>query len=187
MIVNEIWENIYLKDYQYQISNLGRVKSLPRYVSNHTGKLLVKEKILKLGTNHKGYKVAYISHNGIQKTIPVHRLVALAFIPNNENLPQINHKDGNKENNHVNNLEWCDNSYNQLHAYKNGLNHHSEKSGREKKAVNKIDIKTKEILEKYPSIADAARKNKLNAGNIRQVIIGNRHKCGGYYWKECDK
>ena len=106
--MKEVWKDIYE---EYQISNLGRIKSLK----------WGKERILTPRKNFKGYMQIHIRVNGKDKVIKVHRLVAEAFIPNPDNKPQVNHIDGNKENNTSLNLEWCTNSENQLHAYKNGL------------------------------------------------------------------
>lgn len=112
--MKRIWRNY---DERYQVSNFGEVKSVERYVKTGTSPKgrLVKERILKpqiLGSS--GYKAVYIfdPELGKQKWHYVHRLVAECFIPNPENLPQINHKDEDKLNNRVDNLEWCDKAYN---------------------------------------------------------------------------
>ena len=120
-MANEEWRTI--KGFEkYEVSNYGRVRSKDRVVIRNDGhKLTLKGKLLKPITDHKGYvKVSIYNSNGIK--IPhVHRLVAIAFIENPNMLPQVNHKDGNKKNNNVNNLEWCDNKYNQIHALTHGL------------------------------------------------------------------
>ena len=110
----EEWKPI--KDYEglYEVSNLGRVKSL-NY--KRTGK----EKILKNIECRNGYLAVSLTKLGKQKVFYIHKLVAEAFIPNPDNLPQVNHIDGNKKNNKVSNLEWCDNAYNQKHAWDNNL------------------------------------------------------------------
>lgn len=97
----EIWKDI--KDYEglYQVSNLGRVRNI-----RHN-----KNKILK-PIYHKKYYQITLSKNNIRVQYRIHRLVATAFIPNPENLPEVNHKDENKVNNCVSNLEWCDSKYN---------------------------------------------------------------------------
>ena len=97
--MEEIWKEI---DDRYSVSNLGRVKS------NYANK----ERILKPFYNHYGYLMVDIRHPGYRKSIAVHRLVAIAFIPNPDNLLEVNHKDENKTNNCVDNLEWCDTLYN---------------------------------------------------------------------------
>ena len=115
--MQEIWKDI--EDYEglYQVSNLGKVKSLPKLVNRkNNSKYLTNEKILK--PLSFGYARVILSN----KSYSVHRLVAEAFIPNPNNLPIINHKDGNKQNNCIDNLEWCDYSYNNKEAYRIGLN-----------------------------------------------------------------
>jgi hypothetical protein len=115
----EIWKDILGEEGRYQVSNFGRVRSLDRKTKHKDGKVTShKGKILKLGSNPKGYVIAYLSY----KVKTVHRLVMLAFnrIENAHQL-QINHKDGDKTNNTLNNLEWVTNLENQRHAWKNGL------------------------------------------------------------------
>lgn len=114
----EIWKDITGYEGKYQVSSFGRVKSL----EYHNAKGIKRCGILQPATDNSGYHRCALSKNNILKTYKVHRLVAIAFIPNPDNLPQINHKDGNKKNNNVENLEWCDNSHNQKHAYRLGLN-----------------------------------------------------------------
>ena len=108
---NETWKDI--EDYEgmYQVSNLGRVKSLPR----QTKLSFRKGKILKLSSDKNGYELINLSTNGFQKTYKVHRLVANAFIPNPKNNPQVNHKDFNKKNNDISNLEWLNSRDNTVH------------------------------------------------------------------------
>lgn len=117
--MKEIWKNI--KDYpNYQISNLGRVKAL-KFYSNIHKKYYDRELILKEKINRFGYKFVGLSNKSGRKNKAVHRLVAEAFIPNQNDMPEVNHIDGNKQNNCVNNLEWCSRRENVLHSYKLGL------------------------------------------------------------------
>lgn len=122
---NEIWKSIEGYEGLYEVSNFGRIKSLPRYVILGNGKMcerLIDEKILEQKTTTKfGYKKVSLNKNKKQKTFVIHRLVASAFIPNPENKPQVNHKDGVKTNNNLENLEWVTASENQIHALKLGL------------------------------------------------------------------
>ena len=120
--MNEVWKPI--KGYEgiYEISNLGNVKALPRIKVNNRGYQKMKERIAKPSKQNSEYfRVSLTNNNHQRKYYSIHRLVAEAFLPNPNNLPQVNHKDGNKENNNVNNLEWCTRSYNLQHAYDNGL------------------------------------------------------------------
>lgn len=119
----EIWKPVKGFEGLYEVSNTGFVKSLPRVKVNNKGKQITKERILKFNDFNNGYlKVPLTNGNHIKRYYLVHRLVAEAFIDNPNNLPQVNHIDGNKENNHVSNLEWCTREDNIKHAYKMGLN-----------------------------------------------------------------
>lgn len=110
--MEEIWKPI--KDYEgcYEASNLGRIRSLDRWVSNGKGIRLAKGKVLHPTPKHHNYLTVLLSKDGVKKRRHVHRLVAQAFIPNPDDLPQINHKDENPINNCVDNLEWCTAKYN---------------------------------------------------------------------------
>ena len=117
----EIWKDI--KGYEgiYQVSNLGRVKSLARVVVKAYGKEHnLKERIKKSNLNHLGYEILRLHKDAVGKTYAVHRLVAEAFL-NKENGLEVNHIDGVKTNNKVSNLEYCTRSQNVQHAYDNGL------------------------------------------------------------------
>ena len=147
----------------YQVSNLGRVKSL-NY--NHTKK----EKILKPILINYYYSVGLCKYGGIKHT-RIHRLVAQTFIPNPDNLPCVNHKDENKLNNKVENLEWCTIQYN------NNYNNHNVKiNAKKRKSV--ICIETKTV---YKSITEAEKITKIK--HISDVCLGYRQTAGGYHWQ----
>ena len=111
--MKEIWKDIEGYEGLYQVSNLGRVKSFPR-IGTHARKI----KIIKIMEDRIGYKFIHLSKNNKQKRKSIHRLVAETFIPNPNNYPCINHIDECKENNKVNNLEWCTYSYNNNYGTK---------------------------------------------------------------------
>ncbi|QIW89796.1 HNH endonuclease [Bacillus phage Izhevsk] len=115
----EVWIGITGFKSLYEVSNLGRVRSLDRIGSNGR---LYKGQIKKLNDNGKGYFQVNLKVNGKQTNKYVHRLVAEAFIPNTENKPEVNHKDGNKGNNNIDNLEWSTRIENVEHQFSNGLN-----------------------------------------------------------------
>lgn len=185
----EQWKLIEGFSSKFSISNFGRVKSNARIVNNHTGFINKKDMILKQQKNHKGYPVVTLQDGNYKKTVMVHRLVAKAFIENANNKPQVNHIDGNKENNHFSNLEWCTNQENQIHAIKSGLNDHSKyRSGRKNRRVAKIDLKTNEVIEIYESINDAARAvNAKTSTNIGMCCRGLRNKANGYAWSYAEE
>lgn len=119
-MLDEIWHDVIGYEGLYKVSNLGNVKMLQRLLPD---KRILKEKILKQQIQRNGYLLVGLRKEGKQKFILVHRIVASAFIPNIENKKQVNHIDGNKLNNKVNNLEWVTASENIKHAYKTGLKH----------------------------------------------------------------
>lgn len=122
--MKEIWKDIAGYENLYQVSNLGNIKSIGRMNYDINTKKVVflkKEMPLKPFLNHKGYKMVKLQKNKNKKTISIHRLVAQTFIDNPNNLPQVNHINGNKQDNRVENLEWCDNTYNYREAVRLGL------------------------------------------------------------------
>lgn len=111
--VLEIWKPVVGYEGLYEVSNLGRVKSLDRIVKGCYGSIAHKKgKIISSGIGSTGYCIVSLQKDGKGKSFGVHRLVAQAFIPNPDNLPMVNHKDEVKTNNNVENLEWCDCKYN---------------------------------------------------------------------------
>lgn len=155
--MEEIWKDIKGYEGKYQVSSLGRVKSL-----NYRNKGI--EQILKLD-NYLDY--SYIALSG--KTFKVHKLVATHFIPNPDNLRYINHKDENKRNNSVDNLEWCTFNYNMNYGTRN-------KRIAEKKRKQVRCVETGEI---FPS----QQFLKGKGINIQHVLSGKYKTCRGYHWE----
>lgn len=123
---NEIWKPILgikdgLYDGYYEVSNLGRVKMLPRILRHSKGLRVSKEKIV-TGSNSHGYRIVSFKKDGIKTVKAIHILVARAFIrnPNPEKFTMINHLNSNRSDNRVENLEWCDARRNAKHAYEAG-------------------------------------------------------------------
>lgn len=119
----ECWKELQFTGKKYLVSNTGRIKSLDEYVPCKNGAIRLKKgKELKQFTNERGYKCVMVTiEPRVCKIKKVHRMVAMAFLPNENNYPQVNHIDCNKANNNVDNLEWCTNSHNMKEAYRNGL------------------------------------------------------------------
>lgn len=120
--MKEIWKDIKGYEGRYQISNLGRVKSLARERRAKNGSIAWnKEKLLKLQLTHRGYQYVNLTIIKDSKSFPIHRLVAMAFLPNPSNKPEVNHLNGVKTDNQISNLKWTTRQENMDHARKNGL------------------------------------------------------------------
>jgi len=119
---NERWKDVVEYEGFYQVSSLGRVRSVDRKIKhkNNSHFNLYKGKVLRQGYSH-GYMSCVLTKNSKKRTVRVHRLVTIAFIPNLEDKPMVNHINGIKDDNKVSNLEWCTDSENKLHAYSTGL------------------------------------------------------------------
>ena len=170
----EIWKDI--ADYEglYQVSNLGKVKSLNYNKSR-------KEKILKPQSDKKGYLMVKLCKEGKRKTCKVHRLVAKAFVPNPENKPQVNHKDEDKTNNKVENLEWMTARENSNHGTRTERMAKSQTNNKKQsKPIYGINIKTNEKIE-FSSTREAGR-NGFDASAIVKCLKGRRKTHKGYKW-----
>ena len=154
---------------KYAVSDDGHVYSLDY---NHTGK----RKELKGYVDKDGYIIILI-RGAPKEKIRRSRLVAECFIPNPDNLPQVNHKDTNRKNDAAYNLEWCDNTYNQQYASNCGSFNHVKQN------VVQID-KLGSIIAEYDSICEASRKTGVNRVNITNCIGGKQKMAGGYIWKK---
>ena len=170
----EVWKDIEGFEGKYQVSNMGRVKSLTRKVWNYTKP----GRILKPGMKENGYlQVSLRNGDKSEKHAHVHRLVANAFIPNPSNLPEVNHKNLNKKDNRVENLEWCTSRYNKAHF----RNSPYAKSADRKKArtlANKsiqyiLDYKD-EVCNTYKlgySIQDVSNKVGIGRDMVRDILV----------------
>lgn len=164
----EIWKDIENFEGIYQVSNMGRVRSLDRQIHYKDGRIgNFTGIILKQGVCRKGYPIVYLSKGSKKKAIKVHRLVALTFVKKHQKKNQVNHIDGDKSNNIFTNLEWCDNSENQIHAYANGLNSVSrgESNGNNKYSLS-IIIELKKMLK-----IGKTYKEIINKLNVSKSLI----------------
>ena len=175
--MEEIWKDIKGYEGYYQVSNIGRVRSLDRYVAttgNPSGRRLIKGKIkkqtLKTCGRDDGYYYVMLSKNNTDKSYLVHRLVAEAFIPNIDNLPCINHKDEDKTNNNIDNLEWC------TIAYNNSYGTARERGGAKiRKAILKFDLDGN-LLKKYKGLSIASKEENISKGNLENVCVRRNGK-----------
>lgn len=162
--MSEIWKDIISYEGTYQVSNLGNVRSLHW---NHSNKIRLLTPFLNGGYLRVGFRT-----NNVLKNYLIHVLVANAFIPNPENKPQVNHKDGNKLNNSVSNLEWVSASENVIHAKKHNLITKNPCRWEPCK-INQLSLDGK-IIATYPSQREASRQLNLNQARISYAIAGNR-------------
>ena len=156
----------------YQVSTRGSVRSLDKLVKGRNGKKLKKGKVLKAGIGGNEYK--QVSVDGITKSI--HIIVADAFIPNPLNLPQINHKDGDKLNNDLSNLERCTCAFNTKHTIDNNLTNHSSKM----RTIERRDWEG--VIKEYPSMRKAASSVKGCHQAISKCCAGSKPTYKGYTW-----
>ena len=156
----------------------------------HTGR----EKIMKLYKQRKGYMLIYLHKNGYKKGYSVHRLVAEAFIPNPNNLPQVNHKNEIKDDNRLENLEWCDTKYNINYGTRNervaeklkGMKHTEEEKNKiseaNSKPVLKIDPISNEIVAEFPSIIEVERQLGFSHSIISLCCNGKLNTAHSFKW-----
>lgn len=170
-----IWKPVVSFEGLYSISEYGDVKSLDREVLHYKGGVnRIKGKTLKTPLDRYGYKKVVLFNKGKRTYTTVHRQVAIAFIPNPNNLPEVNHKDSNKLNNHKSNLEWCTTEFNSEHAHENnlidynkisGINHYntklSEKDLKEVRRLLKTNMKQIDIARKFSTSKSAISRIKL--------------------------
>lgn len=179
----EVWKDIPGYEGLYQVSNLGRVKSLDRVVQKGETTRRFHGKIIAASNKKNGYLQIKLYKNGVRQFYGVHRLVAECFVLNPDGKPQVNHIDGDKRNNRADNLEWCTASENQLHAVSHGLHGAKlERNNERSIPVYQYD-KDMKLIAEYPSEGEAERQTGVWQGNIAQAA---KHgwKAGGFYWKK---
>jgi hypothetical protein len=177
--ISEIWKDIKGYEGLYQVSNLGRVKSLKRTVNKKNGrKQTIQERFLKPRGNSNGYLRVYLREGGYTgKNFSVHRLVCEAFHENPENKPCVNHIDENKANNTASNLEWCTVKENNNHG-----THNTRSAKARSKPVGQYTRDGK-LIKVWQSTNEVERQLGFNPGNISKAARGKRKTAYGYVWK----
>lgn len=182
--MTEIWKDIHGFEGFYQVSNLGRVRSVDRWVNgNHISCdfQFMKGKLRKLIKNRCGYWTVMLRKNNSHDSFLVHRLVAEAFIPNPDNLPYVNHKDENPANSIADNLEWCTADYNLKYS------NVAERVNKFKiRRVIQFDKNMNEI-KRWDSLKEAAKFINRAQQNISRCCRGRCESCGGYKWRYEDE
>lgn len=204
--MNEEWRDVVGYEGLYQVSNLGNVKSLNYQKRGYAQNLVLKR-------NRNGRLWVELLKNGNRKCLQVHRLVGIAFIPNPKALPQINHKDENPANNNVDNLEWCDQSYNVRYSlerhperkrtnvrnlsYPTGdLWHqihkgHPGRRGKQNTCGSCINTGTKVVqytdatdyYKVWNSVYEASKENNWRSSSIKECCEGKRKTAYGFKWR----
>lgn len=195
---NESWKQVEGFNGRYEVSNTGKIRSINYRRSGST-------KELKILVDRYGYPcVSLPMPNNKRKHFTIHRLVASAFIPNPEGKPEVNHKDGDKFNNHVSNLEWVTMQENQRHAWENGLKEKSRimsaKRGKSEKTISRLsqynDQRKKPIIshciatgeeKTFSTQREAARAINGDQGNIQKVLKGKAKQHKGYAFRYAEE
>lgn len=171
----EIWKDIKGFEGLYQVSNKGKIKSLDRYVGyKGLGSRLVKGSRKKETETKTGYLKTTLFKDGKGTTKEIQRIVAETFIDNPYHKEQVNHIDGNKHNNRVDNLEWCSPRENTVHAkevLKKGI-----------KKVHQYDMQG-HFIRSFQSIKEASESTGVPRCSISNVVCGRRKKAGNYQWR----
>ncbi len=178
-----VWRPVKGYEGLYEVSNTGEVKSLFRY-----------KKVLKQSVQKNGYCTVELFKKGVSKRLLVHRLVAEAFLSNNEEFPQVNHIDENKLNNSADNLEWCTAKYNMNYGrgaktrhdkidYSSELRKRVARENGKKNAIPIGQYKNDELICIHENAHEANRKTGIDRAHICDVANGKRETAGGYVWK----
>ena len=176
MEIKEVWKDIEGYEELYQISNFGNVKSLHFNHSSYS-KLLTNRIV------NEGYCQVVLYKNKIRKAFYIHVLVANAFIPNPLNLPEVNHKDGNKINNHISNLEWVTSQENSIHAVETGLRTVPKGSEHYRsKKINQFD-KSRNFIKTWDSMCEISRVLGYATSNIFKCCNNQIKSAYGYIWE----
>ena len=180
--MEEVWKPIKGYEGRYEISNYGFARSCKRVITNKCGrKCILREKVLKPHYLPNGYLSVGLWKDGKKKDFYIHRLVASAFIPNDSDLPEVNHLDENKHNNYVQNLEWCTRIQNANHGT------HNARMAATKRNQGGIRIsqysRNGKFIMVYKSIRDASRSVGVSATAIRDALLGKQKMSAGYCWK----
>jgi hypothetical protein len=178
---DEIWFDIPNFEGMYKFSNKLRVKSLERLVNAGTGKRLLKEKMCRIFKFPNGYLGVKLHKGKSEHSILIHRMVAKFFISNPENKKVVNHKNGIKDDNSLENLEWVTSSENNLHAIQSGLRKIGYKNPKSKPIIAINKITGEKII--FPTQRNAAYHIGSHQGNVQKALKNEKITANKYYFK----
>ena len=185
--MEEIWKDIPNYEGLYQASTMGRIKRLESKVWNRFDFITKKEHILKPRYTRKGYIHYALYKNGERKDFKCHWLILSTYIENKDNKPQINHINGKKDDNRLENLEYCTNEENQKHAYRIGLKKPMRGAKNPKaRKVNQYDLKG-EFIKQWNCINEAKRNLNILNAHIGECCKGTRKNAGDFKWRYVDE
>jgi len=166
----EEWKYIDGTDKAYMISNMGKVKSMPRYVQRTDGKpYFTKERILRYAIDGNGYARLAFRHLGKFKTFKLHRLVAEYFCEKHDGKNEVNHINGNKIDNRAINLEWCNRSENMKHAFNAGLCRPNAGSSNSNASIDEIQALTVKTMIGHTKLANIARQMNISKNIVKDI------------------
>ena len=182
---DEVWNDIPGFEGFYKASNKGNIKSVERYVRNGRGLRLIPERNLVQCKTNTGYLQVHLYKNGFKRDCNVHRVIAMTFLAQEEK-EVVNHKDGNKQNNDVSNLEWVSAEENYKHAVSLGLCNNHGSNNYKARAVIQADPNGN-VIRHWGCINDAQRILKIPQSNIVKCCLGERKTAGGFSWRYLDE
>jgi len=180
----EQWKDIPGFEGLYQASSWGRIKGLDRTVPrpNKGKRITYHERIMSAGKNEKGYWRLTLSKDSKRKTFRLSRLIALTWVPNPENLPEVNHDNLDKDNNHYLNLSWSTRISNMQHAFKNRkIKRYKNETHPKSKAVKQYDLQGN-LINTFPSVNEAGRQG-YDFTRVARVCRGERKTYSGFKWE----
>lgn len=176
----EIWKS-HPDIHGIEVSSFGKVRTLDKVASSESGTFFTKGRILKQNEDSGGYLQVSITADRKRTVKRTHRLVAQTFLPNQDNLPEVNHKNCNRGDNRVSNLEWCTPKYNSQYRENYGISR-TEISGH---SLFSINLATQEVSH-FRSQGEAGRELGINQGNVTSVVKGRLKQAGGFWFTNAD-